>query len=44
MKCKFNDCGWRYCESGLSNDDSGECNNPGDCPEYTIQLKESGDE
>ena len=44
MKCKFNDCGWCYCESGKSNDDNGACNNPEDCDEYKIQLEESGDE
>ena len=37
MKCKFNDCGWCYCESGKSNDDNGACNKPEDCEEYKLQ-------
>lgn len=44
MKCKFNDCGWCYCESGKSNDESGACNNPEDCDEYKIQLEERKDD
>ena len=44
MKCKFNDCGWCYCESEESNDEFGACCNPSACPEYKVQLEENGDE
>ena len=44
MKCKFNDCGWCYCESGKSNDENCACNSQEECDEYKIQLEESGDE
>ena len=37
MKCKFNDCGWCYCERGNSNDNNGSCNKPEECYEYKIQ-------
>lgn len=37
MKCKFNDCGWCYCESGA-------CNKPEECDEYKIQLEERKDD
>ena len=44
MKCKFNDCGWCYCESGKSNDENGACNKPEECDEYKIQLEERNDD
>lgn len=44
MKCKFNDCGWCYCESGKANDDNGACNKPEECGEHKAQLEGSGNE
>lgn len=44
MKCKFNDCGWCYCESGKSNDDNGACNKQEECDEYKLQLDGGDDE
>ena len=42
MKCKFNDCGWCYCESGKLNDENGACNKPEDCDEHKLQLDVCG--
>lgn len=39
-KCKYNDCGWCYCNTGKSNDDNGQCNNSEQCEENKTQSNE----
>ena len=41
MKCKYSDCGWCYSPPmANSNDENGQCNNPGKCEAFKEDKKD----
>jgi hypothetical protein len=38
MKCKFNDCGWRYSNADNTNAEAGACKKPIACEAHSVNV------